>query len=108
MTQWEKGWMKFREVILPNLAFQVSIQLRKHHNIKPLVTLQFPGTLGENVSLFWLRKGQLWNQISQDLFRFSSACIYSFEGVFSQLFKHAFVIFVRFKFFQLEAKIVGT
>jgi hypothetical protein len=42
--------------------------------------------LGENIRFPWLRKGQLWNQISRVLFEFCSAYIYSFERFFSQLF----------------------
>jgi hypothetical protein len=87
VAQWEIGWLKVQEVILSDLT-----QLRKNQNMKPLVTLHSLGegfqsqNLGENVCFLWLRKGQLWNQISQVLFGFCSAYIYSDERFFSQLF----------------------
>ncbi len=60
--QWEIGWLKVQEVILLNCVFLFFIrwsipQLRKSHNMKPLVGTHFPGTglqseiLRENLSL---------------------------------------------------------
>ncbi len=64
-TQWEIGWLKLREVFLPNFVFEPFIRLtifllRKNHNVKPLVTCQISGTgrqsqnFGEMVIFFWL------------------------------------------------------
>jgi hypothetical protein len=94
IVQWEIGWLKVQEVILPNHDLKFSVQqsipqLRKSHNLKSLVTCQFFGTGFQSQNFreiggrFWLRMGQLWTRISRLLFGICSAYMYSFERSFS-------------------------
>jgi hypothetical protein len=70
--------------------------------MKPHVAAHIPGTglqsqdFAEFAIRFSLRKGQLWNQISQVLLGFCSAYLYSIERFFSQLFNDAFNNFINF------------
>ncbi len=89
--------------------FRYSVpQLRKNHNMKPLVFPHFSPTglqsqiFGGTPSLLWLRKGQLWKQISRVLFRFCSTYIYLFERFFSQLFNYVYIS--KTSVFRLEKK----
>jgi hypothetical protein len=48
-AQWEIGWKKVKDVILPEFVFTFFIrqsipQLRKNHTMKPLATLHISGT----------------------------------------------------------------
>jgi hypothetical protein len=112
-TQWEIGWTKVQEVILPNHGFRFFIQksipqLRKSHTRKPFVTCHFPGTclqsknFGENLDLFSQQSGQLSSQKSPLLLGICSAYIYSFERFFSQVFNDVYDYFVSFQVFELE------
>jgi hypothetical protein len=70
--------------------------------MKPHVAAHFPGTglqsedFVEFAIRFSLRKGRLWNQISQVLLGFCSAYIYPIERFFSQLFNDVFNNFISF------------
>jgi hypothetical protein len=110
---WEIWWLKVQKVILPNLVFQVSIQqsvpqLRKNQNMKPLVGTYFSGTclqsknFVEIVCRFCQQSGQLWKQITRDLFGFPSACIYSLERVFGQLSNDAFFYFRQIQSYTIR------
>jgi hypothetical protein len=112
-ARWEIGWLKDQEVILPNLVFQDSIQqsilqLRKHHNIKPLVVCQFSGT-GLQSQNFWenvlfgygrVNFGSRYLRIYSDFLQH----VYTHSKGFLVSFSMMYMNFIRFKLIQLEAK----
>jgi hypothetical protein len=97
IAQWEIGWKKFQEVILQNFIFTFVIrktepQLRKNHNINPLLS---PKTLVKAFNVKTLENTliffgciQLWKQVCRVLFGFCSAYIIKVFWLLFQNFVH--------------------